>query len=378
MICPKCGRNNPDGMACPCGAPLLSSNPAVNLLKSLGSSPLFLAAAILATAAPVLFILALVTSGGQYASGLISFRYTINGQEVVYPGVGNDFGAVVLGSLLFALPVLLAALGMWLFYGSSRNRHTGNVSTAGLTICKVIAIAAVVLCIVAAALYAILLLLLMIFSNAFSEWIYYNSGEYVPAGLFVGLALVALVFFVGLMLLPIFFYFGVIKALNRMKRTARTGEPNDKVSYYVMVFLFILAVFGAIGGLVGLFSNFWGGASSLCYAAFYVLCALLLNKYRNKMTMLRYPPVQPVYAAPAGTVQPPYQQPYQHYGQPYQAPQGPQAQPYAPPPVPSRPVVPPQQAPAQGQPAAPVQPVAPVQPAAPQEKSEGAPTENQE
>ena len=58
----------------------------------------------------------------------------------------------------------------------------------------------------------------------------------------------ALVFFVGLMLLPIFFYFGVIKVLNRMKRTARTGEPNDKVSYYVMVFLFILAVFGAIGG----------------------------------------------------------------------------------------------------------------------------------
>ena len=310
MICPKCGRNNPDGMACPCGAPLLSSNPAVNLLKSLGSSPLFLAAAILATAAPVLFILALVTSGGQYVSGLISFRYTINGQEFVYPSAGNDFGAVVLGSLLFALPVLLAALGMWLFYGSSRNRHTGNVSTAGLTICKVIAIAAVVLCIVAAALYAILLLLLMIFSNAFSEWIYYNSGEYVPAGLFVGLALVALVFFVGLMLLPIFFYFGVIKALNRMKRTARTGEPNDKVSYYVMVFLFILAVFGAIGGLVGLFSNFWGGAASLCYAAFYVLCALLLNKYRNKMTMLRYPPVQPVYAAPVGTAQPPYQQPY--------------------------------------------------------------------
>ena len=119
---------------------------------------------------------------------------------------------------------------------------------------------------------------------------------------------------------------------------------------------------------MGLFSNFWGGASSLCYAAFYVLCALLLNKYRNKMTMLRYPPVQPVYAAPVGAAQPPYQQPYQHYGQPYQAPQG---QPYAPPPVPPQPV-PPQQAPAQGQ------PTAPVPPAAPQEKNEGAPTENQE
>lgn len=372
MICPKCGRNNPDGMACPCGAPLLSSNPAVNLIKTLGSSPLFLAAAILATAAPVLFILALVTSGGQYVSGLISFRYTINGQEVVYPSAGNDFGAVVLGSLLFALPVLLAALGIWLFYGSSRNRHTGNVSTAGLTLCKVIAIAAVVWLIAMAAVFALLMVIAMILSGPLTEAMYYETGGYIPSGLFVGMALVALVLFVGMLLLPIFFYFGVIKVLNRIKRTARTGEPNDKVSYYVMVFLFILAVFGAIGGLAGLFSNFWGGASSLCYAAFYVLCALLLNKYRNKMTMLRYPPVQPVYAAPAGTAQPPYQQPYQHYGQPYQrGPQQAQGQHDVPPPVPPQPV-PPRQAPVQAQPAA------PVQPAAPQEKSEGAPTENQE
>ena len=373
MICPKCGRNNPDGMACPCGAPLLSSNPAVNLIKTLGSSPLFLAAAILATAAPVLFILALVTSGGQYVSGLISFRYTINGQEVVYPSAGNDFGAVVLGSLLFALPVLLAALGIWLFYGSSRNRHTGNVSTAGLTLCKVIAIAAVVWLIAMAAVFALLMVIAMILSGPLTEAMYYETGGYIPSGLFVGMALVALVLFVGMLLLPIFFYFGVIKVLNRMKRTARTGEPNDKVSYYVMVFLFILAVFGAIGGLAGLFSNFWGGASSLCYAAFYVLCAMLLGKYRSKMSMLRYPPVQPVYAAPAGAAQLPYQQvyPQQHYGQPYQAPQRPQGQPYAPPPVPPQPV-PPQQAPVQAQPAA------PVQPAAPQEKSEGAPTENQE
>ena len=46
MICPKCGRTVPDGAPCPCGAPVLSSNPAVNLMKTLGSSPKFLTAAI--------------------------------------------------------------------------------------------------------------------------------------------------------------------------------------------------------------------------------------------------------------------------------------------------------------------------------------------
>ena len=47
MICPKCGRTVPDGAPCPCGAPVLSSNPAVNRMKTLGSSPKFLTAAIL-------------------------------------------------------------------------------------------------------------------------------------------------------------------------------------------------------------------------------------------------------------------------------------------------------------------------------------------
>ena len=49
MICPKCGRMVPDGSQCPCGAPVLSSNPAVNLLKTIGSSPKFLTAVILYT-----------------------------------------------------------------------------------------------------------------------------------------------------------------------------------------------------------------------------------------------------------------------------------------------------------------------------------------
>ena len=57
MICPKCGRMVPDGSQCPCGAPVLSSNPAVNLLKTIGSSPKFLTAVILYTVMVVFNIL---------------------------------------------------------------------------------------------------------------------------------------------------------------------------------------------------------------------------------------------------------------------------------------------------------------------------------
>ena len=58
MICPKCGRDIPDGTVCPCSleGPPLSDNPALNALKTVGSSPLFLALAALMSAWALLTI----------------------------------------------------------------------------------------------------------------------------------------------------------------------------------------------------------------------------------------------------------------------------------------------------------------------------------
>ncbi len=44
MICPNCGRDIPDGSVCPCTlqSTPLSDNPALNIVKTIGSSPLFL------------------------------------------------------------------------------------------------------------------------------------------------------------------------------------------------------------------------------------------------------------------------------------------------------------------------------------------------
>ena len=58
MICPKCGREIPDGTVCPCTLerPPLSDNPALNALKTVGSSPLFLALAVLMSLSALLTV----------------------------------------------------------------------------------------------------------------------------------------------------------------------------------------------------------------------------------------------------------------------------------------------------------------------------------
>lgn len=85
--------------------------------------------------------------------------------------------ATGLSGILFAAPAALSAAALWLFYAACRNRKTGNVSTAGLTIFQVMAyIQLAVYC-----LLAFLLLVLGIFSVVSSasmpEIPYYVNGE---------------------------------------------------------------------------------------------------------------------------------------------------------------------------------------------------------
>ena len=140
MLCPKCGQYNPEGVACPCGAPLLSSNPAVNVLKTLGSSGRFLTMAILATAIPLCAILAASGMSNMLAQLLyLLWERSAMDTDTFYQLAGMIQGMGVMSAVWASVPSILAALGLWLFYASCRNRKTGNVSTAGLTILKVLA-----------------------------------------------------------------------------------------------------------------------------------------------------------------------------------------------------------------------------------------------
>ena len=91
MMCPKCGRTIPDGTQCPCGAPVLSSNPAVNLIKTLGSSPKFLAAAILTSVMVLFSILASMGSKDLLVSPVL-LRRKLRGGSGCFLSCHERFG----------------------------------------------------------------------------------------------------------------------------------------------------------------------------------------------------------------------------------------------------------------------------------------------
>lgn len=297
MICPKCGRVVPDGVPCPCGAPLLSSNPAVNLIKTIGSSTKFLTAAILYSVAVLFALLATFTMEKL----LVEFYYYGANAgvdpEVFYPMMSVMESGSVAASVAAAIPSALTAVGMWLFYASCRGTQTGNVSTTGLTICKVISYISLVLyCLMAFLLMILGVILFIVAANV--------QGGYGADSVAVAMAIIVVFLLLAVAFIALFIALqvSVIRAINRIKASAITGVPDNRISRFLTGFLMVMGILGAFSGVVSLITSPLAGIGALAGAVTMILISLVLTEYRNKMTMLVYPPVQPVY----GQNMPPY------------------------------------------------------------------------
>lgn len=358
MICPNCGRQLPDGAMCPCGGTqrLLSSNPALHALKSVWSSPAFLAMVILNTVALALSLISLFSTG--------SVDY---GVYYYYVEDGGYLVGRVLGILLGSVPSILMTIGLWIHYSTCRQIQSGNISTAGLTLWRVAQIILACLC----GLLILMLFILMIFANPFSSR-YSNAFYDLPFGSFYGEALV-LVFLILILVcvLMLCYEIAYAKTLGRLRRTALSGVPDNRISGFVIGMHWFLGCGSGLMGLINLFDmdTFLGGVSSCCSAASMILLAILFSRYKKRMALVMYPPVQPVYPAGYGGAPNAYQAP--GVPQSYQVPQSYPVQPPQPPqaPVTQAPQSYPPQA-AAPQSAAPAQEVqSPVVPNAPQPES---------
>ena len=324
MICPKCGRTVPDGAPCPCGAPVLSSNPAVNLMKTLGSSPKFLTAAILYSVAVLFNLLA---SFG--ASDVISTLYYYGANygfdpDVFYPMMSALEGSTVVSAVIGAIPSILMAVvdtgplfsfaqvGMWLFYTTCRNTQSGNVSTVGLTICKVITVInLVLLCCVVLFLVAMVMIFIIAFAGMGEINYYsYSDGYYgaTSAAFVITLLVIVSLIVAAVLALVIAYQVSILRAINRIKGSALNGAPDNRISRFLTGFMMVIGVLTCLGGLFSLIASPVAGIASLASGVCCVLMSLLLGEYRAKMTMLLYPPVQPMYSnMPPYTNVPPQQ-----------------------------------------------------------------------
>lgn len=318
MTCPNCGRAVPDGMQCSCmSGAQYSSNPTVNVLKREGASVRFLVLAILLSVSAVLSLFASSTTSNYFWDELY---YNTNIDWSVYSALSG-----VMSNVFAAIPTILMAVGLWMFYASCRNVSHGGVSTSGLTIIKVLMIISMVfLCL------AGFIVLIAGFVMAVDPSFLYDYGSYYNSyyGLGAGLIIFAVFIVAAVLALMIVYITRIIKIINRVKRVAKTGMPNNEISMFAVVIFYIMAgfnVISAFSSLGDMYISPLGILASLVSAAAFVVGAIVLMRYKKEMTMLMYsnPPTyqgftqQPAPAAYAPPVQQNVVYPNANVNQPY-------------------------------------------------------------
>lgn len=304
MFCPNCGREIPEGTVCPCTVsvqpPALSSNPALNIIKTIGSSKVFLSAAIIYSASVLISIVLQIFGDTTY--DVITYYTGMNLSAVA----NNNLGTVGIGAVMAAMPSILISVGLWLHYATCRSYASGNISTAGLTICKALTIFTLVAQSVSAVIVTVVLIIVALSSETIAYYLlnafwYMFDAVYSFSDFAAGLSVVAILLIVictAAFALGILYNVALLRTINRVKKTALTGVPDHRLSMYVVVWNYIGAVFSGIGGIAMIFINALLGLNLLCTAAFLVLVSICLCNYRSQMTALMYPQVQQMYTQP--------------------------------------------------------------------------------
>lgn len=306
MICPNCGREIPDGTVCPCSYQnsALSSNPAVNVIKSVGSSTIFLVMAILATLSVVLAVISSAFAPGdligQYEQYVYGFVYNLTGINPAYYATAADPSSFSTNISISFGPVF-TAVALWLHYVTCKDRRNGNISTAGLTIWKVFAWIAIVALSIACVAVVIVVLIVTV-----------AGGTMIPDdayGLVVGIVAFFAIFGLAAIALELACQIAKLRVINRAKTIAYNGIPDNCVSQFLIVMTWLDGIFSGLVGLPLLFLFPVASISQLVSAAVSILTALCLTRYKNEMTAVMYPPVMPVYAQSTPYAAPIYAQP---------------------------------------------------------------------
>ena len=312
MICPNCGREIPDGTICPCAleaaAPPLSDNPAVNVIKTAGSSGLGLALAVLLSLSALLAIFSSLGTS-QALDNLYYYAYTAGlDMDVILRMMEYSRSSSLASAVLGSIPAILMAVAAWIHFGTCRSRASGNISTAGLTIYKVLAyIGLIGLCL--AALLVVGLLGILIFAAAAdtlslgdfaAQFGSYDADEAKLALIIIFATFAAFLAF--FMALAIAYQAGLIRTIHRVMAVAASGLADNRVSSYVIGMNSVLGAFSILSGLFSLFFSPLSAIASFASAGGGIVASLLLSRYRKAMNLVIFPPVmppmpQPVYAA---------------------------------------------------------------------------------
>lgn len=287
MFCNKCGAQYADGASfcTTCGAqltvarpskPPLSSNPVINTVKKAGSSPLMLVSAI-GFSLTVLIQFVMVFLFNPMFTALV--REAIDEALMEYPFVASSeyyFNEIlpIINTVMTTIEVVFIVLmaggliitglilaGMWITYSSAANRRSDGMKTSGLTMIKCCAVFEMVI--------MIIFLLVILIGFMLATVSIAQTGE---GSIALLVLVISLIIIVGAGVLNLVYYAKVLKTINSVKNTIKTGVPSEKVSRFVAVMCFISAAFS----LLSLPFSIGQIATSICLG-------ILIFKYRSDM-----------------------------------------------------------------------------------------------
>ena len=246
-------------------APEIPSAPAktsAEIIKSIFSSPLFLTGTILQTLNLLLSVISSV-------SGIPTLN--ILSSSAAFPMLNTSSSVSTLVYILFFLiPSALVAAGLWISYGSAKNKECESINTVGLSMIKVIMIISLVLtCIIGLAM------ILVALSNAKNS----NNHSLLPAAIAVVIALVVI---------SILFFSRIVKSINNVKYSVSTKTASPEVSAFVAVIMFLFASITIMFFLLRVVHiNVLSLISTLISAATLIIFGILVFKYRHRMVTLK-------------------------------------------------------------------------------------------
>jgi len=257
-------------------------NPLISLVKKYGSSNLFLTGLVfLSIVAAIQFFMAIASHSTFMAGvydGLSEFdrdTAAIMHQYIEYFEAGGI--AIMIISILFAIPELVLVIGMWLACKWCRDYEDTSVKTIGFTIVKRVYI----FNLIAGCLMCVGLLIGGIAMLA--------SSSAVPAEtafLLVGLGIIAIIAFIVATPLVVLFNLSVVKAAGAIKESLSYSPPL-KMPILMPIFVLVSAGFSGFGALGTLFTDPLSALSTGISVTASIILAVAYLKFRSEYATVR-------------------------------------------------------------------------------------------
>ncbi len=294
--CTQCGTQNADeNKFCQaCGKAfqmVVTPQPAAAVPAGMTSTPL--AREVLKQAlGKVLFLVATILfSAATFFQFLYLFEQS-NGAEQFFSDFSSGFQTMSVGTvasfdlsgLILIVPYGLLCAGLWVLFAQGRKAEADTIGTSGVQLVKVGTI--IHMSIVCGLLALVVIILLIGQMVALFDYSYGDALILIPI---VFLLIAPVTVFLVLT------YVKVLQLLHATRRIITDGVTDFKVSQFLIVMCYVLSATYIIDALSSLGSSFLGFLGSGCEAAFLIVIAICLTKYKKELAMLQ------TYLSQAGT-----------------------------------------------------------------------------